>query len=240
MRPPDWQSDDGAIRLYCGDCLELLPTLEAGEVDCVVADPPYGIAYNHEESPQSKHVFSHRGNIDPVLNDEKPFDPSPWLDFKRVVLWGASCYADRLPVNPAWLCWDKVTRNGMNLRIAEMELAWARPLARPQVFRHLWSGAYRASEQGDYFHPTQKPIALMAWCMSRVGAAEGCTILDPFMGSGTTGVACVQTGRRFIGIEISEEYFDSAVKRIAAAIEQRAGGPMFKHIPDPQLFEVTA
>ena len=220
MRTPDWQSDDGAIQLHCCDCAELLPTIEAGAVDAVVTDPPYGISYNHEESPQSKHVFSHRRNLTPVANDEKPFDPSPWLQFKRLVLWGANCYADRLPVNPAWLCWDKVTQNGMKLRIGEMELAWARPLARPQVFRHLWSGAYRASEQGDYFHPTQKPIDLMAWCMSRVGAPIGCTIFDPYMGSGTTGVACVRTDRRFIGVELDESHFATAIKRIKRELAQ--------------------
>ena len=88
-------------------------------------------------------------------------------------------------------------------------------------------------------HPTQKPIRLMALIIKDF-TSEGDTILDPFMGSGTTGVACVQTGRRFIGMELEPRYFDSAVKRITAAIEQRAGGPMFKHIPDPQLFEATA
>ena len=201
-----------------GDCLEVLPTL--GKVDAVVTDPPYGISYNHGDDPQGKQAPSHRLNLDPVAGDDKPFNPSPFLGFRKVILWGANCYADRLPINPAWICFDKVLRNNLKLRIGEFELAWTNFLRRPRMFRHLWSGAYRESEQGTSHHPTQKPVALMRWCVKLCDLEPGSTILDPFCGSGTTGVACVQTGRRFIGIEIDPGYADIARARIAKAAEQ--------------------
>lgn len=198
--------------IWHGDCRAILPTLDKGSVDAVVTDPPYGIGYD----PQSrKNVGDHHGH-ERIVGDSEPFDPSPLLGFGRLVLWGANCYADRLPVEPCWLAWDKVTRGGLELRIAEFELAWTRGIRRPQMFRHLWSGNYRASESGEFYHPTQKPIALMEWCVGLISEPEE-TILDPFAGSGPTGVACIRTGRKFIGIEIEERYCEIAARRISQA-----------------------
>ena len=183
----------------------------------LITDPPYGINYNREKIVQKKHHKSNRGQIKPVEGDDQSFDPSPWLAYKYIVLWGANCYSNKLPVQLAWLCWDKVARNNMRLRVSEMELAWAKPLRRPQMFRHMWCGAYRDSERGKAFHPTQKPVQLMKWCMDKIGVPKNCTVLDPYMGSGTTGVACIQTKRRFYGIEIDKDHFATAVRRIEAA-----------------------
>lgn len=214
--------------VVCGDSLEILPELPEKSVDLVLTDPPYGINYNREGEPQGKHIFTHRRQIAPVIGDNEQFDPQPLLRFDRLILWGANCYASRLPDRPAWLVWDKVTRNGLRLRIAECEIAWTNCIQRPQVFRHLWSGAYRESENGDYFHPTQKPIALMAWCLL-LASKPGSVILDPFCGSGTTCVAAKMLGRRYIGIEISEDYCRISRERLEAVDtgvpvkEQRAG-----------------
>jgi site-specific DNA-methyltransferase (adenine-specific) len=168
---PDWASPCGEAILYNADCLDILPKLTDGCVDACVTDPPYGIDYNREATPQGKHLPSRRRQVATVRSDDKPFDPSPWLGFRRVVLWGANNYASRLPDQRAWLVWDKVTSNGLALRISEHEMAWARPLARSQALRWLWSGAYRISERGEYYHPTQKPVELMGWCVTRVGDA---------------------------------------------------------------------
>ena len=209
----DMQEGDG-WRMYLGDCREVMPTIEA---DALITDPPYGISYNHEDVPQSKHVFDQGRNTDAVPMDDEPFDPSHLLGFRRAVIFGANCFADKMPVRAAWLCWDKATRNGLGIRIAEFELAWARPLARPQMFRHLWSGAYRETERDCFVHPTQKPVELMKWCMERVGVPKEAIVLDAYAGSGTTGVACIETGRRFVGIEIDERYFRIACNRLRSA-----------------------
>jgi len=198
------------IELHHGDCLDVLPTLEAGSVDAVVTDPPYGIGYNRNKK--------HRGSVNnpTVIGDDTAFDPSPFLGFDKLIFWGANCYASRLPDSKTWLCWKKTLTDGNKSRSSDFELAWARGIGRNRFFEYLWAGCYRAGECGDYYHPTQKPIALMRWCIELL-TGEGDTILDPFMGSGTTGVACVQTGRNFIGIEISETYFKVARERIAMA-----------------------
>ncbi len=203
---------EAGITIYHGDCRDILPHLP--KVDLVLTDPPYGIAYNSDG--QSKHQESHRGNTDLVFGDDKPFDPKPFLKWPAI-LWGANCYSSKLPDKPAWLAWDKVLKNGLGVRIGEMELAWANCISRAVVFRHLWSGAYRESEAGQYLHPTQKPIALMAWCLTRPGVPHG-LVLDPFMGSGTTLVAAKNLGRKAIGIEIEEKYCAIAVDRLRQGI----------------------
>jgi site-specific DNA-methyltransferase (adenine-specific) len=189
---PDWASPCGEAILYNADCLDILPKLTDGCVDACVTDPPYGIDYNREATPQGKHLPSRRRQVATVRSDDKPFDPSPWLGFRRVVLWGANNYASRLPDQRA----------------------------RSQALRWLWSGAYRISERGEYYHPTQKPVELMGWCVTRVGTPERGVVFDPYMGSGTTGVACARLGRRFIGIEIEPKYFEIAKTRIDQELRQ--------------------
>lgn len=219
---PTWQTTDGSVKLYLGDCLDVLPTLKAGSVDAVVTDPPYGIGYvAAESSQQGIQAF------DAIAGDDELFDPSPFLEFPDVILWGANNYCHAIPPRAGqWYFWDKVVRNGLMVRIAEGEFAWHKNGTKPRAFRHLWSGAYRDSESGvRSLHPTQKPLALMEWCL---GMVAGHTILDPFMGSGTTGVACVRTGRKFIGIEKEERYFKIAVKRIEAELNR---APLFDEAP---------
>lgn len=208
--------EHGGITIYHGDCRDILLTLEP--VDLVLTDPPYGIAYNREDVPQSKHVASHRRQTASVEGDDEPFDPHPLLAIgKARILWGANCYASRLPDSPRWLAWDKVTRNGLKLRIAEVEFAWTDCVGRPVVHRFMWSGAFREDERGTAYHPTQKPVSLMRWCATRPGVPDG-AILDPFMGSGTTLRAAKDLGRKAIGIEIEERYCEIAAKRLAQEV----------------------
>jgi site-specific DNA-methyltransferase (adenine-specific) len=217
MRAADWQTDDGAIRLYLGDCLEILPTLEAGSVDAVVTDPPYGISYDASHKKYKNGID--RGKAE---WDIAPFDPAPILQLGLpTIMWGGNCFASRLPDHSGWLCWRKTTRNEAKVRQADMELAWTNCVRRSRTYQHLWIGAYRASESGiKNVHPTQKPVAVMEWCVSLLPKAT--TILDPFMGSGTTGVACIKTGRKFIGIEKDKYHFDKAVKRIKDTLNDDA------------------
>jgi len=206
MIKPYYETELG--KLYHGDCLEILPQIEE-KVDLVLTDPPYGIDY--DASHKKYKNGSDRGKI---VWDKITPDLTFLLNMKvSTIIWGGNCFASRLPDFPGWLAWIKTCRNEVKIRQADMELAWTNFIKRSQVFRHLWIGAYRDSESGiKNVHPTQKPIALMAWCI-KISRLTG-LVLDPFLGSGTTAVACERLGRRWIGIEISKEYCDIAVKRI--------------------------
>lgn len=200
--------DQDGITIYHGDCREVLPTL-AG-IGVIVTDPPYGIAFVAGAGKRNC-----RRDGETVIGDESPFNPHHLLRAAdSFVLWGANNYAHYLPSDGAWLAWDKVTANGMQLRIAEYEFAWTNCSRRHQGFRHMWSGGYRDSERGTSYHPCQKPIALMQWC---VGFAGG-TICDPYIGSGTTLVAAKLEGRKAIGIEIEEKYCEIAAERLRQGV----------------------
>jgi len=198
-----------SVRLICGDCREVLPTL--GRVDAVVTDPPYGISWKHGAGPATR--FPRFQDV--IEGDDRPFDPAPFLRFPEVILWGANHYADRLPSSARWLIWDK--KCGVKEdSYSDGEIAWSKTGGSVRIYRHLWNGLL-AHEHGERrLHVMQKPIELMIWC---IRWTEGRTILDPFMGSGTTGVAAVKLGRRFIGIEIEPKYFDIACRRIQAALD---------------------
>ena len=208
----------GNATLYLGDCMDILPTLN--KVDAVITDPPYGINEN------SKKVAS-RGNM-AVPKDYGDFDwdkappPDELIELIRTkgkyqAFFGGNYFT--LPPTSCWLVWDKL--NGDN-DFADCELAWTNW---PKAVRRLqwrWNGMIRQGNE-ERFHPTQKPLEVMKWVIELCPKSE--TILDPFMGSGTTGVAAIQMGRKFIGIEREPKYFEIACKRIEQAVAQ------------PQLFE---
>ena len=204
----------GDCTLYEGDCLEVMPTL--GEFDAVVTDPPYGIADKWKGGFGKAHGWGNQHRQKAVRNkwDVKPLGAGE-CDIllaagRSVVIWGGNYFP--LPPSRCWLVWNKPERG---FSLAEAELAWTNL---DKVVRVI--DAPR-SENGRQ-HPTQKPVAVMAWSIQRAG---GQTVLDPFMGSGTTGVACVNLARKFTGIELEEKYFDIACKRIEEAYKQ------------PRLFE---
>lgn len=201
----------GAATLYLGDCREVLPTI--GKVDAVVTDPPYGIGASTGVGKYGVQKWG--GAADLGWDSVAPQDVVDSLLLLDVptVLWGANYF--RLPPYRKALVWDKGA--GMRSRtFAEAELAFCSVSGNAEVYCRdpLAEGDYRGKE-----HPTQKPVPVIEWCISRL--PEGCDlILDPFMGSGTTGVACAKLGRRFIGIEIESKYFDIACRRIEEAQRQ--------------------
>lgn len=196
----------GNARLLLGDCLQILPTL--GKVDAVVTDPPYGIegtwrgGNTHGWGKFSKEAESW---------DKRPSWLADWLSKfgGSAIVWGGQ-YLD-LPASGSWLIWDKIVREFTS---GHAELAWTN-LGKP-IRAFNFSHGSLASE--GKLHPTQKPLALICWCLGFIPDAE--IVLDPFMGSGTTGVACAKLGRSFIGIEIDEGYFDIACRRIQDAYDQ--------------------
>jgi site-specific DNA-methyltransferase (adenine-specific) len=207
------------ITLYCGDCLDILPTL--GQVDAVVTDPPYGMGWKTPVSPKRpKSGWT-------VPNDDVPFDPAHLLCYPVIALCGAQHYASRLPDSPGWIIWDK--RNGMPSNDqGDADLIWTNALGRTLIYRQVWNGGGSLlAENGPdrAIHPSQKPVALMMWLLE-ILTKPGDIVLDPYMGVGSTGVACVRTGRRFIGVEIDAGYFNIAQRRIAEAQLQP---PLFAH-----------
>jgi len=189
----------GDCRLLLGDCKEILPTL--GKVDACVTDPPYGMGDLLRIGGKKKwNVTASKG----TNWDDSPADLTEVLALSvPSIIWGGQFFG--LPVNRGWLVWDKMMGD---FTTSVCELAWTN-LSQP-VKRVYWASAMVQREGRQ--HPTQKPIKVMQWCLDFLPDAR--TILDPFMGSGTTGVACVREGRSFIGIEIDEGYFNIACKRI--------------------------
>lgn len=211
------------VELYLGDCREILPTL--GKFDVVVTDPPYGIGFKKGESgigvPASR-------NVDKITGDDQPFDPSPFLEWPCVMFGGNHFYA-RLPDGGTFHSWDKSFGTTLEDSFSDAEYIWSSWRCKSEVIRYLWKGTLQGGEKGlPKYHVSQKPIEVMRRCIELTGESQ--TILDPFMGSGTTGVAAVRMGRRFIGIEIEPKYFDIACKRISDAIRQP---DMFVEQPPP-------
>lgn len=220
------------VRLICADCRDVLPTL--GKVDAVVTDPPYGISFAHggnDHSGIGGGRYATKFAQIRIAGDESPFDPSPLINLgAELVLWGGNHFADKLPPSPSWLVWDKRAASGHSNDFADCELAWCSRRSVARVFRHHWDGMMRASERGqERVHPTQKPIELMKWCLESI-VPDANKVLDPYMGSGTTGVAAVKIGRKFTGIEIDPRYFNIAVRRISEALKQ---GDLFIERPKP-------
>jgi site-specific DNA-methyltransferase (adenine-specific) len=200
------------VTLYLGDCREILPTL--GPVDAVVTDPPYGIGYNPKQ---------YAGNFsEGVTGDKADFDPSFLLGVAaRTILWGANNYTAKLP-RGGWFVWDKrCSEEADRILGSPFELAWTDNAKHFRIARILHAGKLNADGQWDQLsrvHPTQKPIRLMEWCIEQL--LKPPIVLDPFMGSGTTGVAAVNLGCKFTGIEIEPKYFDIACKRVEQATKQ--------------------
>jgi DNA modification methylase len=177
-------------------------------VDAIITDPPYGI-----NAGKMNMGGARTSRMDKIDWDREKVNLAPFLEMdKPMIVWGGNYYA--LPIKKGWLVWDK--GNGFKGRsFSECELAWSNLPINSKTY------LYAPLEKGDYKnkeHPTQKPLTIMNWCLFFIPEAK--TVLDPFMGSGTTGVACVYQNKRFIGIEKEERYFNIAVERIKQAVSQ--------------------
>jgi len=207
----------GNATLYLGDCAAILPHIP--RVDAVVTDPPYGIAASSGVGKYG--VMKWGGENDLKWDDEAPVETVNGLLALDVptIIWGGNYFG--LPPHRCPLVWDKGA--GFRARtFAELELAWSNLDLNARIICRdpLAKGDYNGKE-----HPTQKPVEVMKWCIRQL--PDGCeTILDPFAGSGTTGVAAVQMGKSFIGIEREPKYFEAMCRRIREANGDDAG-PLF-------------
>ena len=204
----------GDATLYHGDCLEILPTLD--KVDAVVTDPPYGIGIDGQKENICRNPKHSRKYHEALGWDEFRPHPKSFIQMfslsKDQVIWGGNYFVDRLPYcKKGWLYWDK-GQNGLTM--SDGELAYT-SLDKP--LRAIKINRSQLRTDGAV-HPTQKPVRLMEWSIDQLNSPQ--SILDPFMGSGTTGVACANLQRKFIGIELERKYFDISCERIEAAYAQ--------------------
>jgi len=201
----------GDCRLILGDCLQVMPLLgkvELPEGWAILTDPPYGIGEDGGRFRDRKgggHRVLKKGGWDKE-RPEVALRIIAKIDCPKII-WGGNYFADLFPPSKGWLYWDKL----MGGDFADGELAWT------SLDRALRKFTL-CNKMGGKVHPTQKPVALMEWCLGFLPTAE--TILDPFMGSGTTLVACAKLGRKGIGVELDPDYFEIACERVQKAYDQ--------------------
>ena len=211
----------GDATLYLGDCKDILPDLEM--VDAVVTDPPYGIniqkiwgksdfGYKQFENKEWDKIRPNKTIIKQLIKKSE-----------NQIIWGGNYFTDYLPPTMRWLIWDKGQRN---FTLADFEMAWTSQDKASRIFNYPRAKRMQDGKQ----HPTQKPLALMDWCLSFLPDSK--IIFDPFMGSGTTGVSSINLGKKFIGIEKEKDYFEIACKRISEA--ERQGNLLYPRRENPK------
>ena len=225
----------GDATLYLGRALDMRDAFPV--VDALIGDPPYGQGYKvntfYKGGTRDSSVIQRNGKtltVRPTLHeevegDDEPFDPTPWLKIAPIImLWGAHKFADRLPPG-GWLVWDKVPTGKVRDQ-GDGEAAWINDDRPMRIFRLLWDGLcvgvgarHEVTAGQKRYHPMQKPEALMRWCIEQAGKPQ--RILDPWMGSGSTGVAAMQMGLKFVGCELSPHHFRTACGRIENAQRQQ-------------------
>jgi site-specific DNA-methyltransferase (adenine-specific) len=208
----------GYAELWCGDCLDLIDRLPKNAA--IVSDPPYGIGYVH---CGGDFKLAELTTVKPIIGDDHPFDPSPWLAWKKVSLFGADHFLTALPGDGHLACFDKSLGKTSKDTFSDGEFVWSTGRTRRNVYRHIWKGIIRDRSDAtdrhkgqNRLHVSQKPVGAMRWAIDMLTLGAGDTIIDPYMGSGSTGIAALSLGMRFIGIEIDREIFDLACERIAS------------------------
>jgi len=214
---PYYEDEKAGIVIYHGKAEEIAPSIEG--VDLLLSDPPYGMNWNTDTKRFTPGPNGHNSadgsriteDLGAVVGDAKPFDPTPWLVYPRVILFGYNHFASRLPVGTT-LVWIKRLDPAFGTFLSDAELAWMKGGHGVYCRRDTSLMA----ETRERRHPTQKPLSLMTWCIEKAGS-DG-LILDPFMGSGTTLRGAKDLGRKAIGIEIEERYCEIAAQRLAQEV----------------------
>lgn len=209
MIRPYYEAD--GIVIYNGDCRVLLPSVAPQEaVALLLTDPPYGMDYKPKRGADGSKRWT-----EGVEGDAEPFNPAHLLAYKRLILFGANWYADKLPSSGGWIVWDKTPRGIKDgFAASHAELAWTNLCSSVRKFALQWGGEARNGE--PHLHPTQKPVALMRWLLGQF-TKPGDLVLDPYMGSGPVAEACRDMGRRYVGIELRADYCAAAVRRLDQA-----------------------
>ena len=207
--------DDFIDQIICGDCLEIMKWIPDKSVNLVLTDPPYGINVIGGNKPFGSiggNNIVKANKYNPIINDDIKIDLSELFRVsKNQIIFGGNYF--NLPTSKGWIVWDKKKKNDWNDNFSDGELAWTsfdKPL---KIYRYLFMGCLQEGKREKRAHPTQKPLPLFKWILEKYSQPND-VILDPFLGSGTTAVACLELNRHFIGIELSSEYCEIAKKRI--------------------------
>ena len=210
-------TDSEPIKIICGDCLEVMKQIPDNSVDLVLTDPPYCIGL---EKMNLGYSITKHHNRD---WDKQEFSKEMLKEIMRVskkqIIFGANNFSDILPKSRCWLIWDKRLTDKNRDDYSDCEIAWTNFDKPSRIFRCLWHGflADKEISEKNRVHPTQKPLKLFKEILTMFSNKD-MLILDCFLGSGTTAVACKQLGRKCIGIEISKEYCDIAKKRLCQEV----------------------
>jgi site-specific DNA-methyltransferase (adenine-specific) len=200
--------------LIHGDARKL--PINPKSIDAIVSDPPYGMGWNTDSRRFTGGHQKQGYGLDwgAIEGDSVPFNPTPWLSFPKVILFGMNHFSARLPVGTT-LVWVKKREGLWGTFLSDAELAWMK--GGHGVYLRFCEGSSvsrMAEAAGSLCHPTQKPIRLMRWCIRKLKLPPNSLILDPYMGSGTTGIAALQEGHHFIGIDIERKYVEIARRRL--------------------------
>ena len=242
---------DGWCTLYHADNAEIVDVLRGHEPDAVITDPPYGLGLKNvglNSSQKSRPVVDYRTGVKrewenshafargypSIAGDDVGATLAAWLEFPQVLVWGADHLRSQLPTNGRFLAWDKLAGLESWDSFSDVEFAWHSRFGKAGIISHRSKGVVSVKageENGKRYHPMQKPIRVMEWCIEQCRLERGATILDPYMGSGTTAIAAFKRGMQFVGVEIDRRWFDVAVERIK---RQTGDGPLFEAPQEPQ------
>ena len=204
------------IDLILGDNMDIMPEYDDNHFDLAIVDPPYGIleigmVFKKPSRPSTHNGKSKYGKK--LWDKERP-SKEYWRELFRVsknqIVWGGNYFTDNLPVSKCWVFWDKMFENTFNF--SHGELAWTS--FDKQILKYTISSKAETRGGKDRIHPTQKPVKLLEYFINTYSNKND-VVLDIAMGSGTTGVACKNTNRNFIGIEVREEYFKITQERLS-------------------------
>lgn len=209
--------------LHCGDCLEYMQGMADNSVDLVLTDPPYGISINANAKKMGVAKHLSRKSVAETWDKTPPtkeyFDQIFRIS-KHQIIFGANYFLEHLYSSPCYIVWDK--RGHMpKVQFADTEFAWASFRKKSQKYTVINHGFIRDSKDEKTGHPCQKPSELMEMILGDF-AKPGQTVFDPFMGSGSVGVACVRFGTHFIGCDLSQHWVDVTRQRIEETAMQPA------------------